>query len=200
MGEGGKIGRRKKGSKVNGEELLRREKKVSKNSHTIVWRRNFNRVGSDSCKSWLQPLTQIKTNPRLDPGLVRSPVVTNKAVMPTCNARPTYSIDRLTNCNYSAQSSLVPSDTTYAPQEQPKRTTQTLCVDPIHDPHTHLLHQVILVAHADVESFISIGSTQLDLTRCSLSTQNSIVRLDIDILTLISTCFTLPEINLTLIK
>ena len=170
MGEGGKIGRRKKGSKVDGEELLRREKKVSKNSHTVVWRRNFNRVGSDSCKPWLQPLTQIKTNLRLDLGLVRSPAVTNKALTPTCNARPTCSIDRSTHYNYLAQSSPVPSDTTCAPQEQPKRTTQTLCLDSILDPHTHLLHQAILIVHADVESFSSVGSTQLDSPRCSLST------------------------------
>jgi len=32
-------GRRKRGSKVDGEELLRRERKVSVNLHTIVWRR-----------------------------------------------------------------------------------------------------------------------------------------------------------------
>ena len=131
---------------------------------------------------------------------MRSPVVTNTAVTPTCNARPTCSIDPWTHCNYSAQSSLVPSDTTCAPQEQPKRMTQTLCLDPIHDPHMHLLHQVILVAHADVESFSSVGSTQLESTRCSLSTENSVIRLGIDILILISTFFTHPEINLTLIK
>ena len=158
------------------------------------------RVGSDSCKPWLQPPAQIKKNPRIDPWLVRSPVVTNKALTPTCNARPTCSIDRSTHYNYSAQLSPVPSNTTCAPQEPSKRMTQTLCLDPIHDPRTHLLDQAILIVHADVESFSSVGSTQLDSTRCSLSTQNSVIQLGIDILILISTIFTLIELNLTLIK
>ena len=82
--------------------LEKREKSFEKFTYSRV-EKNLNRVGSDSCKPWLQPLTQIKTNPRLDLGLVRSPVVTNKALTPICNDRPTCSIDCWTHCNYLAQ-------------------------------------------------------------------------------------------------
>ena len=51
-------------------------------------------------KVWLHSVARIKTNPSLDPPLAQSSATTNKAPKLTCNAWPTYSIERSTNYNY----------------------------------------------------------------------------------------------------
>ena len=77
------------------------------------------------------------TNPSLGPQPRWWQVATNKAPKPTCNVWPAYNIDRSTNCNYSAQPSLVPSTTACAQKEPLERMTRTLRLDPF-TTHAHV--------------------------------------------------------------